>query len=556
MLHTHKKGITMSVRTSLFLAILLAATTAWGESSNVTQSDPFRLHTTAYPYNFHSTDERRIAKDMRPLHKNGEWLSYSITAVRSTADFSTDAFQQKHRPLFNLPGPWHFNGLFYQHTPVFQGGANNNINITPFQAFLADELNIDLRDPDTRQAFAEVIDPMNADTRREFGYVDVPGEYRKHGIRFELDAHISCDFGLRVRSGVSDIRSTPCIESVVPNPANPNEQSTAAILRGERRCDLFRRSCQGTGLTCPTSRNQDVRIDDFTGPQKQVVLNKFIKQFDTLASLLGYDPTAYNETDVEDLEFQLYWRHPFHINEERARWPYFIITPFLLTHVTAPVSEEISPTELFAIPNGNNGFGAYGFSGGFSIDFIDMVQIAFDASMTQFSKENRSNFPVLTTPLQQGILPRTADVTIEPGTNWSFGAALYAYYIFDYLSFHIEYRIVSHTEDDIEINRINTLSQSRIEQAKEIANNLGTVQLVDSTGEPFGNREITDMVNFEDIDKHTLIERSKWESHVVNIGLHYDISPHISLGFLWQAPATQRNAFKQTSLLWSIVVTF
>ena len=53
-----------------------------------------------------------------------------------------------------------------------------------------------------------------------------------------------------------------------------------------------------------------------------------------------------------------------------------------------------------------------------------------------------------------------------------------------------------------------------------------------------------------------MANRSRWSNHVVNVGLTYDISPNIALGFLWQAPVAQHNSYRQTTLMGSFIVNW
>jgi len=553
----------MKARNFILSLALLTTGSIWTRPSRVTQNDPYPLFTSVYPYNYLSTNERRQAKGMDTIYAN-ETFRFSLSALRSTAHSSTDTFKQNNQPLFNIPGPWNIIGLFYNQSPVETQppGTAGPLQLTPLQAYLAQVLNINTNtntgNTAEAQAFQKVIDPVYQDSKQEFGYMDMPGEYRKHGIRAELDVLLGCGFGFRASTGVSDINVIPCVAGACENTFESNSDqtlSTACGATNETKCDPLRRTCEADGRTCTVNtaesntcgNNQSCIFESFTRAEKDLVLNKMIDRFDVLARALGYDPTNYNETDIEDIDVQLYWRHPVHVNEDRASWPYFIVTPFFVGHVTIAIADKVSPTELFAVPHGNNGYTAYGLSSGFSLDFVDMVQIAFDAGMTRFEEDNRACVPVPTSNLQQGILPRFADACIKPGTNWTFGAALYGYYIFDRLSFHIEYRIVSHTEDEVTFTHVRKLTDQQL----QMASNSGAVTM------PSGDTTFTqDQFTLSDIDKKTFIENRKWESHVVNSGLNYDISPNVSLGFLWQAPATRRNAFKQTSLLWTIAVTF
>jgi hypothetical protein len=197
------------------------------------------------------------------------------------------------------------------------------------------------------------------------------------------------------------------------------------------------------------------------------------------------------------------------------------------------MAEQRKFKELFSLPTGNNDHWAGGLLAGFSIDYADTVQIAFEAGFTKFSEETYYNFPVPTHQFQQGIFPRKANINVEPGTNWTFGASIHAYHFLDRLSTYIEFRMVQHTEDCIKLVQpvaVPTISTSPI------------------TSDDVPCRDV--------IRIDELIERSKWESHFVNAALNYDISENLALGFLWQAPVKQRNAYKSTTIMGSLIVTY
>jgi hypothetical protein len=53
-----------------------------------------------------------------------------------------------------------------------------------------------------------------------------------------------------------------------------------------------------------------------------------------------------------------------------------------------------------------------------------------------------------------------------------------------------------------------------------------------------------------------LERRSAWSTKVGNLGLNYDISPNITLGFLWQAPLSQRGTYRSSTVMLSFNGTY
>ena len=53
-----------------------------------------------------------------------------------------------------------------------------------------------------------------------------------------------------------------------------------------------------------------------------------------------------------------------------------------------------------------------------------------------------------------------------------------------------------------------------------------------------------------------LEKRSVWKNQLANIAFNYDITPTISLGFLWQAPLMQLFTYRNTTLMFGLNVVF
>ena len=70
------------------------------------------------------------------------------------------------------------------------------------------------------------------------------------------------------------------------------------------------------------------------------------------------------------------------------------------------------------------------------------------------------------------------------------------------------------------------------------------------------NDKIT-VCNGDDAFKPEALEsKSGWKAQVINTAINYDISPNVGLGVAWQAPISQKNVFRSTSLLFGLNLTF
>ena len=53
-----------------------------------------------------------------------------------------------------------------------------------------------------------------------------------------------------------------------------------------------------------------------------------------------------------------------------------------------------------------------------------------------------------------------------------------------------------------------------------------------------------------------LEKMSSFKTKLGNVAFNYYISPNIGLGFLWQIPFSQRNAYRSSTLMAGINITF
>jgi hypothetical protein len=477
--------------------------------SNLTKNDPYPVYTTADPHWFLLQRARQEYKGYE-MYGKPDWRPYNLL---EKFQFSASGYRQSANygrnvdchivPLGDLTGRWNVLGLFYPE-------ADGNTDILDQ---LLDAL--DITDEEIEHCFnpaegmVNLADPSQSDTRKEFGFFSVPIKYRKFGARFDIQFDLFCDFVFQVQGGVAELRQT------------------ASFL------DL---TCGATGLNCPVNGCQNLTpcpegeeatcitnsccIDIFTCDCKRLTIDKIMKEFECIITpTLNLCSANYYETAAEDTRFLLTWRRMFEINRNRPGWAHFLCMPWLTANVSAPTGKKVPANWLFALPTGNNGHWGYGFDAGIAMDFVETVEIAFEASMTRWSSRCYCFYPVPTNCLQSGVFPRQADVCIRPGTNWNFGATLGAYHFVDRLSVWIQYIIVSHQEDCFK-------------------------------------RFITDGYPESNIDKMKLVENSKWEVQLFNVGFNYDISPNITLGALWQAPFKQRNAYRSTTVMGSLILVF
>jgi hypothetical protein len=484
------------------LCTLLLNVPALADLTTLNNNDPYPVYTSADPHDFLTMRYANKFKDYGN-HLIGDRLKFSLsafhqsanrgTAINDTQLTSSCAFSfnnpcNSSTPLGDLKGRWNMLGLFYN---------------APVASLLEDVLGISA---DTVMS-CSLNQPMFSDTNKQFGFFSVPISYRKNGLRFEADMALGCNWGLRLQAGVADIRQTASFNDL---------------------------TCTSSGLSCISSSNSttDSRfglccVDTVTCSCKKIVIDDIMKRVDVIARSLCMDIRDFHEFGIEDIRLGLYIRHVFVANEERPAWPLFLFTPFFTADVSIPTAREQRFNHLFALPAGNNHHISAGFTGGFNIDFVETVELSFEAGLTSFFPRTHHNYPVPTNNLQAGIFPRLATVEVKPGSNWHFGATLNAYYFLDRFSAFAQYLFINHDEDCFNVKCLNPLSTP-----------------------------LPDTLTTTDIVTAKLHEESKWEVQVINVGFNYDIAPQCALGLLWQAPLSRRNAYRSTTVLGSIVFTF
>ena len=247
-----------------------------------------------------------------------------------------------------------------------------------------------------------------------------------------------------------------------------------------------------------------------------------MSQIKTIASEINLDICDYCETSVEEVRINLFWRRGFEINRNEDDWPHFIIIPFFVVGGTVSPGDENRISQggmdrAFAVPFGNNDHSGVGFTTGLDIDFIESIELGAEVGMTYFFKRNFEKYRMPTSVFQSGIYPFTTDVSVHPGYNWHFGGKIAAYHFLDRLSGYFQYIQMEHKSDEITLRKCE-------DEGIFLPN-----QLEKLTG---------------------------FKAKFIDVALNYDISPNIGLGLFWQAPISQRNSYRSSTIMFSFYATF
>lgn len=432
-------------------------------------------------------------------------------------------------PTGDLHGRWNMIALLYPE-------ANGN---TTVQKNLVEGLGLDnttitgVTDPAKLAAcLLKIETPSLTDPSQQFGFFSVPIEYRKYGIRLQAEIDIAHGFGLRIQTGLASI------------------QQIARFV--DKTCGAQGNSCTVTTQSDPISTSCPTfccMINEFGCDCKKLVINGLMDQLEIAVraetqqtpattppltpevQMLDLDIDNFCCTDMEDFVMSLYWTRCFAYNQKSDNpcWPEFTLAPYAIGEISAPLSHRQNPNQLFSLPFGINKHWGFGFTGGFTLNFVETVELGFEAGFTRFNHETYFAQPVPTHELQQGIYPRKADLCMRPGTVWSFGATLGAADFISCLSAYIQFRLLHKCDDHICI--------------------LNPIPMVAFDGTP-------DDFPASNIKVQKMEEEGAWTSSFANVHFDYTISENIALGFFWQAPISQTAAYRPTTVMGSIIVQY
>ncbi len=535
-----KKRIVMVVKghAHAYVIALLIAFCATKEAvakvlCNLTKFDPYPIFSTMYPYDYVAYREKIEAFDKRMEIFEEDRFRLSVSGFRQKAFCANNTMGQLVN-IADLPNGLgiNFTALFFDPLRAEQLAKLLGIQATAFIA-TTPEGEADCPAPTTtscpdQPCFDFIRTPANTDRMYQFGFTELPSIYTKYGARFESELLLidNCAdaVGLRMQLGVADVRLT-------------------VTQFNDLTCTASGLSCNAaTGdNTCPTANSC---CFSFTCPCKSLVIQKITQQESAIAKFLGYDLcNTYHKVGVEDPRLALFWRHIYDLNpDDVPDWPRLLFMPFVEFGVSAPMSKRVSPSEVFGIPLSNNGHTSIGSCAGFTLDFLDSVDIAVEAGFTYFFEQSYCNYPLPTNELESGLFPYRADYNVRPGITWDGAVTLNAYQFLERLSFWVQYMIIHHSEDKICVCRSLIPEQSAFSPEFNPATTLFQTEPSLETNRSF-------LTEFAECT-------TKYEVHFVNFAFNYDIAPHVNIGVLAQVPIRPRNAPFSTTILGSINMTF
>lgn len=551
------------------LIVMSSVTPALCVFSNWVRNDQYPLYSSVYPYDYLTRWQKANLRRFEYTYPV-ERFRLSISGFRQSARQARDN-QRNVINIGDINGRWNMLGLFYD--PASRARFTDIVNVDDIK--VNDPCN-PTEECDRQLCFDQVTRPELSDPNKEFGFFTIPALYRKYGVRFESEILLleRCFYaiGLRMQFGVADVRQT--ILDFGDLTCQALGIACPATIPGNLTCTTPGQMSCATNTTCPAPQpanpigitppftdpnNPSLACSCFPAEQfqrdcvplvqrfrpccnstccfsydcncKRFVIENIMKQKQLIADRLCLDICNYHKIGFEDLRISAFWRQIFVINEESDIYPRLLIMPFIEAGVGVPMDKRISTFKPFAVPTGNNGHASVSVLAGFTLDFLDTLDLSFAGGFSHFFKQDYCNYPLPTNKFESGIYPYTADVKLRPGTTWNANIGMHAWHFLPNLSVWAEYQIISHAEDDIEVCRSFIPDDSIYSP-----NNLAT------RGKGF----LVDLAEC----------RSKWESHMFTVGFNYDLSDHLSAGLLWQIPVKQRNVYRSNTVLGTLTVRF
>ena len=249
------------------------------------------------------------------------------------------------------------------------------------------------------------------------------------------------------------------------------------------------------------------------------VTTSLINEFDNILNALDLELAKCSRTSIEEVRWNLYWRYLLDPNEMNEEWPRVLINPFVHAMASVSPGHAINQNQLFEVPFGNNKHTAVGFKAGINFDFVETIEIGGEMGFTHFFSHNFDNVFLPNSEFQTNIYPFKANINVKHGVSWHFAGKISAYHFLEHLSMYFQYVMLEHKCDTVSLRNCPA----------------------SDTTKPF------DLESYE--------EKTGFKVKLANIGFNYDISPNMTIGLVWQAPLSQRNAYASSTLLFSFNAT-
>ena len=460
-----------------------------GTLSSLAKNDPFPLFTSLDPHEFLLTQDKLFTKGF--ISERSYWCEH--------ASLSISPFGQNANWGKTFCGDRFIGGQ-----PVELGDIMGRWNMlallfgdTPQGQTLPPILQT-ARNSIYPNVVGAIDDVSAIDPQQKFASFSIPLKYRKRGVRFDLVAQLCGDFGIHFQTGAADIIQCLVLSQTLNEPDQSVDFTAVPVPAGF--IDLTPKATVNSNGTFGCSNVTTTQVEC-----------SLMGELRTIADEIGLNIGNFEEVSIEDVRLELYWRHAYPASRCAPNTAGVLIIPYFWLSGSLAAGKKQDVRCAFSLPFGNNQHHSIGFTAGTNFDFFETIEIGAEIGAVHFFAKDFCGVPIPTNEFQNGIYPFSTDVRIQPGFNWHFAAKIGAYHFLECLSFWFQYVMIEHQADKICLKQPDPAFKPDI-----------------------------------------LAKKTKFNTKIANVGFNYDVTPHISLGFAWQAPLTQNNSYRSSTLLFSL----
>jgi|GEM_PF-1414357 hypothetical protein len=325
-------------------------------------------------------------------------------------------------------------------------------------------------------------------TNEQDGYYSIAIEYEKIGLRLELDCALAAGFGVCLKGGFVSYKQDPTFTD------STTDSTTGAYLKAENYPE------EGTYLN--------------TAYLTQNLMTEFNRK--KLVEDLDLDIDKYYTTALEDTFIQLYWSHPFDLNDEENNLV-ATVYPYLSVGTWIPTGKKKDQDKVFSLPTGNDGHLGISFEGALNFHFPNMLTLNAGAGITFFDDQTIEKYRTPNYEKQSGIYPWQTTINRRLGTTWNINLSIEAKNIVDSLTFYADYVYTKHERDSVTIESANHPECFLPEKVER---------------------------------------ESEFKSQTVQAGFLYDLTPNLAFGLAGQTHISGIRVYKTHTVVGSITFSF
>lgn len=432
------------------------------------------------------------------VKRNKTALTFHVSPFfQHTATASSD--NQRKVPAGNIDGRWNMFALFFNRGTTFPITTFPTFNAA-FTAISSPAITTPFngknftQETSTISGIAVPYDPTNGALDALGTYQSVNIEYEKRGLRTQVNVDFPFGLGIALKTGVDDYKQIPTFAL---------DSNLAQAVTGTDGGD------SGTSSLTPEQATA-----------AKTIYNVLMAPYPRwkIAKELGLNIDEVRETSFEDIHLNLYWHIPYDI-KDKDRDIICTVVPYIALGGWLPTGDARDINRPFTAATGNDNHAALTLDGSFSIDFPKIIQISAGIGGAFFMSKTLNNYRVPISYFQHGIIPWKTSISRQPGPMWYANLSFKSEHFIPDFSFYFDFMYTRFTKDTIKLRESNAAKAALFLPQK-------------------------------------LERESIRKSQVVNLGVKYDVSPHVAVGITMQGCINGSRIYRPTTALGSLIITF